>query len=161
MMKRLFFSVLVLVVLAALMLACAPVENSHGENDGQVAVVKAPALTRTVAFYLGGSGTLAVSRVADVDVLLDKDWEDGIIKNGDEGAVSAENLFPPTFKAKVGDVLRMNFLFDEPRFIAIEDLGFAEYVSHDSVDIKLDKKGSFDVLCLDCKDSRPALLIVE
>ena len=73
-----------------------------------------------------------------------------------------DEMVPKTITAKQGDLLIINFLFKEPHFISIEELGFAEMIRPgDSTTLTLNKKGEFPIICEDCKEKEKGMLIVE
>lgn len=63
---------------------------------------------------------------------------------------SDERFDPTTMVVNKGDTVRLVFLFEEPVVITLDAYGIVEETETGVVEFVADKKGEFDLICIDC-----------
>ncbi|MBD3209266.1 hypothetical protein GF367_02520 [Candidatus Woesearchaeota archaeon] len=71
-----------------------------------------------------------------------------------------DGFFPATFHANPGDTVDLVFLLEAPRFISVPELGIAERVHKETLELSLREPGEYDIICLDCDDPFVAVISV-
>ncbi len=140
----------ILIILGILVLAlsaCAPKESAEVTVTGN-SFVQPQVLSEKEVYE---------PTLREYEVRLQKITEDGT----QSGELEEEAFFPETFIARAGDTVKLNFLFDEPRFISIEDFSIAENVQSGTLEFVVEKEGTYSMLCLDCEGTPDAFIVVN
>ncbi len=139
-MRSLFVLLMLTSLLGVLLLAgCNAQTNTPATSFNDSAV------GYTVYLENSAATTSADSRVRAYDVRL----------VGDDG------FFPTTFEANVGDTVRLFFALQEPHYITIEDMGIGSMVQTELIEFVPERKGAFEMVCVDCDPEAVALITVN
>lgn len=135
--KLLSLFVLMLLVGVLLLTGCNSQANVDAEEQEDVAV--------GYTLYLDNDGGSTRDMLREFDVRL----------VGDDG------FFPTTFKANVGDTVRLFFAFQEPHFITIGDFGIGTNVESEIIEFVPKQSGVFEMICVDCEPVAMSWIVVN